>query len=57
MVAGVVPPLSIAVRLPRVAYYFGQTEKLQEPAVRKRYERAYVIESASSDVRGSCTIT
>ena len=40
VVAGVVPPLIIAVRLPRVAYYFGQTEKSQEPAVRKRYERA-----------------
>ena len=46
VVAGVFPPLSIAVRLPRVAYYFGQTEKSQEPAVRKRYERAYVIEWA-----------
>ena len=46
VVAGVVPPLSIAVRLPRVAYYFGQTEKSQEQVGRKRYERAYVIEWA-----------
>ena len=46
VVAGVVPPSNIAVRLPRVAHYFGQTEKSQEPAVRKRYERAYVIEWA-----------
>ena len=44
VVAGVVPPFGIAVRLPRVAYYFGETEKSREPAVRKRYERAYVIE-------------
>ena len=46
VVAGVIPPLSIAVRLPRVAYYFGHAEKSQEPAFRKRYERAYVIEWA-----------
>ena len=44
VVAGVVPPFGIAVRLPRAAYYFGQTENSREPAVRKRYERAYVIE-------------
>ena len=46
VVAGVVPPLRIEVRLPRVAYYCGQAEKSQEPAVRKRYDRAYVIEWA-----------
>ena len=46
VVAGVFPPWSIAMRLPRVAYYFGQTKKSQGPAVRKRYERAYVIEWA-----------
>ena len=46
VVAGFVPPLSIAVRLPRLAYYFGQTELSHEPAVRKRYERAYFIEWA-----------
>ena len=43
-VAGIVPPLSIAVRLQRVAYYFGQTKKSQEPEERNRYERAYFIE-------------
>ena len=44
VVAGGVPSVRTAVRQPRVACYFGQTEKSQEPAVRKRYERAYVIE-------------
>ena len=29
VVAGIVPPLSLAVRLPRVAYYFGNMEKSQ----------------------------
>ena len=34
VVAGVVPPLSIALRLPRVAHYFRQTKNLQQPVVR-----------------------
>ena len=38
VVAGVVPPLSLAVRLPRVAYYFGNMEKSQGADVRERYE-------------------
>ena len=46
VVAGVFPPLSIAVRVPRVAYYFEQMEKSQKPVERKRYGRAYVIEWA-----------
>ena len=46
VVAGIVPPLSLAVRLPRVAYYFGNMETSQGADVRERYERAYVIESA-----------
>ena len=46
VVAGIVPPLSLAVRLPRVAYYFGNMEKPQGADVRECYERAYVIEWA-----------
>ena len=46
VVAGVVPPLSLAVRLPRVAHYFANTEKSEGPEVSKRYERAYVVEWA-----------
>ena len=48
VVAGVIPPLSPAVRLPRVAHYFGNTEKSEGPEVRKRYERAYVVQWAYS---------
>ena len=46
VVAGVVLPLSLAVRLPGVAHYFGNTEQSEGPEVRKRYERAYVVEWA-----------
>ena len=46
VVTGVVPPLSLAVRLPRVPYYFGNMEKSQGADVRERYERAYGIEWA-----------
>ena len=44
VVAGIVPPLSLAIRLPRVVYYFGYTEMTKGAEVRERYERAYVIE-------------
>ena len=44
VVAEVVPSLSLADRLPRVAHYFGNTENSEAPEVRKRYERAYVVE-------------
>ena len=46
VVARVVLPLIPAVRLPRVAHYFANTEKSEGPEVRKRYERAYVVEWA-----------
>ena len=46
VVTGIVPPLSLAVRLPRVAFYFGNMEKSQCANVRERYGRAYVIQWA-----------
>ena len=41
-----VPPLSLAIRLPRVTHYFRNTEMSEGPEVRKRYERVYVVEWA-----------
>ena len=41
-----VPPLSLAVRFPRVAHYSGNTEKSEGHEVRKHYERAYVVQWA-----------
>ena len=46
VLSGVFPPLSLSVRLPRVAFYFGQVVLSASEAIRKRYERAYVIEWA-----------
>ena len=42
VVAGIVPPLSLAIRLPRVAYYSGYKEMTKGAGVRGRFERAYV---------------
>ena len=46
VVSGVFPPPSLSVRLPRVAFYFGQVVLSANASVRTRYERAYVIELA-----------
>ena len=46
VVARVLPPLSLAVRFPRVAHYFSNTEKSEVPKVGKRYECPYVVEWA-----------
>ena len=44
--SAVLPPLSLSVRLRRVAFYFGQLVLSASEVIRKRYERAYVIEWA-----------
>ena len=44
VVAGVVPPLSLGVRVPRVAHYLVNNEKSEGSEAWKRYERAYVVE-------------
>ena len=46
VVSGLFPPLSLSVRLPRVAFYFGQVVLSASGVIRKRYESAYVIEWA-----------
>ena len=46
VVSAVFPPLSLSVRLPRVAFYFGQVVLSASDIIRKRYERAYVVEWA-----------
>ena len=46
VVSGVVPPLILAVRLPRVGHYFGNIEKSEGFEGTKIYERAYVFEWA-----------
>lgn len=43
VVAGVIPPLSLPVRLLRISHYRGNAEEAEGPAFRKRYERTYEI--------------
>ena len=45
-VAGVIPPRGLAVRCPRVAYYFGAVVETQDDSVKKRYATSYVLEWA-----------
>ena len=46
IVSWVFPPLSLSVRLPRVAFYFGQVVLSANEVIQKRFECAYVIEWA-----------
>ena len=45
-VAGIIPPQGLAVRSPRVAYYFGAVVETQDDPVKKRYATSYVLEWA-----------
>ena len=45
-VAGIISPRGLAVRCPRVAYYFGAVVETQDDSVKKRYATLYVLEWA-----------
>ena len=44
--AGIIPPRGLAVKSPRVAYYFVATVDTRRKSVKKRYATAYVLEWA-----------
>ena len=47
-VASIIPPRGLAVRCPRVAYYFVAVVQTQDDSVKKRYAISYVLEWAQA---------